>query len=1789
MSGLKKDHASMKISGIQIVSFFAVILCNSIQVFSMEKQLNAQQLGTEMSRLLPDLTLVPSYTVSSVPSTVLVNDLKKQQEYVHALSFHDPITALQEVAKPTMLENHEQLIAGKWVKAGGKQRFLLADFALAVKQLEEFGNVAQTERVFRDVEHTISPYLSWQEPILYSVRCARQLLSHQPEKLFENLLLLENKAKTFSCWQPMANLLGSKLIEVGYLPAHKRLADSGDTTAQVKVIQAVASDALTKKDLGVELVQLLPYAENLVQQPNYQEVVSSLVTYGAALHAYQAQRNDNASSLLITLLQEKPKDALVPELYQLSRELLQVLADIGDIRSNCFLAKELISSSNKHKKTEGLVKAERLVQSCMAQKNQSVERKLQVFGLLDCLQDLAVSNHPVVCAFFTEWELYKTLGTKLDAAAEKAAYKKIKTHARSGLSLKGAHAGNLQQIDIFAQAVLQYYNNDPKAANQLIDFITMTNQGFHVNAQMRVRAEELLEQLVTCGQLDACCYKVQRLLHAEKEVVSDTTFAYCIKTAELYLAQRMPSRSDESCFRLGIALPECIAKATDAQAKLVDQANLLMSKLRFLELHDGCVETGLTLEAHQPLKDLFVVVSSAYKAGVQDAKPFMQAIAAYSLALNHLSQKRTPEAVEQLLKLVDIEISAPYKKICSNFARYQLDRLAQAGNAQASAWHVAQLFTSEQEADICNALSVCERLVTGLLGKHTSEDAWQKALEPFKKFKVLKSFEQNMCKDVWKNLQYNAAYILSKWYLLQATVPYHFMEDAIAQDELMVLEKALEYAKKAYTLGDADVKKDCADLMGAIYLVFGQTCIQKNEYERAGEMLAHGSRLNHPASMRACAMLALEQPSVESRMMHETLFKAQISMIERAYQLGDKQAGAILAQHYYDGQMSPFACGNYLEKNLNRALILAQEIGALFPQTARILGFLAFYKATKDPKAQEKKVDLTQAVELLISSAEGGQVQAYGHLEEVLLSTMITDKVAQRVHLFIVEKADLHIPEALCALGGIFIASSGSECLGNAVRCYQEAAHYSDGRLGHFELAHFYLNYIVDGKCDIFNAAHHCIEMTKAGVKIGCAPIEQSKLTAQIIHRLVTFEGTQDQIAQAKAMHAEILVQLARAGVQVVADGQKGTPTGREDATQFASEMEEVQKKEEATRAQMHQLAKEGDASAQCSLSHYYLEKACAVFQAAQVPVGSSQDFITALEYGMQAFRNDSDNVAYKNQLIAAHREWFRYYKEIIIPHLAHDQTQYTAGLVAIEKTVAALNQSGLHADEATGVRDQALDCIRDLAAHGAVRALDLLLANELTSQDATRQQAALKAIFRGCFALSQIDESDWQKSGISKILEPHSTDLEKLATSGNGYASFIMGCLTSKKATAQRTPQERMQLIDSGYAYYTQAIQQGCQEAGTVAVVTKLTRDKKLMAEECTALIATLEDYTLRHPIDSYPDLEAVHCVIRMYREGITFPCGFRVGKNNARAYELALRWKDISSTSLMNVCFIAQEARDYPKFFEHAFELYQEGAFTLNDMVQFAVQLKLFPPYFREYLFEEAKRGNAYALRSLSVLLQQSNEMFAFITLCEALYQEGHPHACTELALGYVDPLFEGSNIETALKYASEHIAKIKGSKEALADFINSMFKRLIFTVSFAAATTDESPLKKQACDAIITLEQQVKEMCGTKFMSAELKGAQVILLCATHAAHFVKIVDAFADLLALYRKHTPVQFEETLKCCALMIVRAYKGIMAYDGKDKAVLTKIATAQMVRLNDLINKLDPNSKALLQSIVRKK
>lgn len=255
----------------------------------------------------------------------------------------------------------------------------------------------------------------------------------------------------------------------------------------------------------------------------------------------------------------------------------------------------------------------------------------------------------------------------------------------------------------------------------------------------------------------------------------------------------------------------------------------------------------------------------------------------------------------------------------------------------------------------------------------------------------------------------------------------------------------------------------------------------------------------------------------------------------------------------------------------------------------------------------------------------------------------------------------------------------------------------------------------------------------------------------------------------------------------------------------------------------------------------------------------------------------------------------------------------------------------------------------------------------------------------------------------------------------------------------------------------------------------------------------------------------------------------------------------------------------------------------------MQFAVQFKLFPTYFREYLFDKAKRGDAFALRSLSILLQESNELPAFISLCEALHQEGYPHACSELTLVYMNPLFEDINIQTGLRYAHEHIQKIKGSKEALTEFINSVFKRLIFAVCCATAKTDESPLKKQACDAICAMEKQVKEICGNNFVSAELCGAQVVLLCVTDLRNFVKIVDSFAQMLACYKKHAPGQFEEALKSCALMMASAYRGIMAYEGKDQARLHEIAVAQMARLNELIKKLDPKSKELLQSIVKKK
>ncbi|MGE0010563.1 MAG: hypothetical protein AB7F19_01200 [Candidatus Babeliales bacterium] len=1752
--------------------------------------------GSEVAPLLPQLTTViqrpiPCYGMHSGTS---VHDALFECKFQAALQSDDPIIALEKAAEP-LASQRTELIAGSLVTKKGTQYFPLIDFARGIKLLEA-SQVFEAENALRQAVLTCNEYRSHEEPIFYASQCTRYWSQEQYQQAFSNLLLLQNKALLYPCWQPVAHLLCTALAADGHLPAIKQLADAGDVEAQQAMVNALFEQALEKK-IKKQLAAIRPlaaYCASLVQDPTHSDLGKALTCYMAAIGAYEEQNLDLASACLIELLASSSNVPVILHVQQLGRQLLDKLATIGDLRATCFGVQQQLSSKNKTRKAQAVVQAEALVRTCMQQNDRCMEQQLKEFGLLDSLVRMAEQNQPTVCTFWAEWACKNALSDEalVDDTQQREAYKRILRYAKSGLMVESEFKNTLQIIQSFAQAVFDFYAQKPTAARQLIDIVNLVFGGDQLTCAMRDRAEQLLERLVEQKQVDACCVKVQRM-HTEQEVLSEETIAYGIQIGELYLAQRTPSAADDTCLRIRTALDDIARRSNNAQAKY------LLSRLLFRLYHEGCEQTGLAVENRSLLDDVVKLAGEVIKSNQdpnaaqqgsekKQVQEFTRAVMLYRGILALLEQADAPKKadviVKQLLDLLTVQLPSAERKLVQAFAKYQMMHYVQANHQIAGPWYIADLLCSDDKQKVDHAVHICTELFEAFLGVDYSQIRdFKTSFEPFRQFSIVAKIEKTLENSKYKGLHNPIAYLLAHCYVVQALVPCRFIDDN-QSTETQLLEKATAYCKKAFQDGVPAPRAVRAwKLLDKINYVRSQAYLRNGQIEKAKSLLAESAGLEYPTCMRACAMLALEQPREAAVCLDKQTFDAHVLMLERAYELGDKQAGAILAEHYYDGRLTRFACGNHIEKDLKRALELAVALGDVYPQTARILGFLEFYKVVQNPKNKGRRVDLSRAVTLLMQSARDGQKHAYRHLEEIVLSEWITQEVAQIANDFIVEKAAEHIPEALCALAGIFLADRDQRRIEYAIQSYEDAIRYSDGRLGHMELANLYC------RRNACKAAQHCLAMIELGARDGGAPMEQSQVIGNVLGALLGYQGAQDDKAVADTLREEIITKLARLGIEITTSVQAAaeSPAALE-ATALSMTVDIAQAMETDPNAfsRMQDFA-ESNPYAQHTLSLFYLKKAKNGSAQPEAQQQRCDDFLQAIHYASRALTADVKNENYKNQLIASYYELYHYYRTVLIPQVAFDQESLNGGLGVINKTLEVLLVCNLPEQEIMSIKQEAAHCIRNLASCGCVQAMKLVLATQFKDVVPEVQQESVQVVFRGCHALSQMREEEWESSGVEACLDSHIEDINKIATTGNGHASFIVACWMEHKAKKlDKNNNQRYSLV-----YLEQSVRQGCIEAQPILHMTYLLRDSTLSAKQCAELIAQLECYVRNHGLTDSPSYGVIHFVIKMYRDGMVLPCRFRVSKDMARAKELALRWKNNSGAALMTLATLAQEENDLDAFFDYAFRLYQIGLFTLDDMLKFCVEYKRFPKKLEEYAQVESKKGKVTMLRALCGVWVARQEYEKAIAWCTDLLADGFAQASMELVEIYLNPQFAGLDIERALTYLAicmNHIKEMRFEIQTVANVVNQCTHRLLELEKFAQSQRHEK-LKIQVSRAMDTLVRYGEEFITDGYESVEFLCIHIINQCAMSTFDFKKIVDTFERVFE-FHKIQPHEGDVYYITNALKLLLA-KHTSVLQGLDPSERAQIAESnlQMKRLNTLVLGSDIKLKMTLFTDKKKK
>lgn len=1771
--------------------FFLFFVCNFCALYGMDAQKNiTSKRWQEMANELGQLTTlfaqpVPKYGMHSATS---VNDARKEVQYQLALRSEDPIAALQAVGEPASID-----LSGLGnTRRQGMQQFKLAHYARGIKLLEAYGHTAQAERALQDAQG-VNTYLSHEEPVRHAASFARLLLEKRYDDAFAHLILLDRLVPAYPCWKPVVAIERAMLADVQHMPTLLHLASQGDSASQQYLLTDVCQRAL---ELPIEkqselFKPLIPHFEYWAQNPAQPQHLELFLQYGGALAAYEEKQYTQAFDIVIDVCKTTKDNATLAPINKLGKKLCEALAKAGDVGAQAYGAVEQLTSKNKKVKAQGVQLAQKLVRDCMKGKVHSEARLLKA-GLFAQLEIL--SQQPAVCPLYAEWLCYQTVAgaQELDIQTAIARFKEIQRCAKNGLPVANSNKELLEQMVTFAQAVLAFYTNNANAALALTDFVHLCTLKHHLIKPMHAYAQKLFEQLVAQEQFDACVIKAQMLLHAQKGALSAEALLSCRTLLQKY-AMQTTTLHHETELRLGLVFADVAARGDDAHIKYE------FSRALFRLRHTRLEQTGLAPENIELFTDLLKYVFAAQQAQVPGAAPFFRALVLYRGALGLLAQSKDQEVPEKLCELLALDLPEPEKQLCVSFARYQLEELAHAGNLMAGAWHIQDLLATGETKQIEKALSVCDTVFRGLLDIDSTCPNWQGALEPFKKYAVVQTLEA-LGSDPQLELAGSIAYTLSLAYLLQSSTPYVFIGDTELPMQT-ALEKALFYAQQAYVAMPEKEKESAREQLGCVYYALGQNYLKNNEFEAGTEWLAKGSYLPHGPCMRACAMLVLEQPPIEGTKITKKMFDIQIGMIKRAYELGDTAAGAILADHLFDGVAHPFACGHSLEQDIKQACHLIQEVGNEYPQCARITGYLSYAESIRNAK-KGKCVDLSSAAALLMQAAENNQVRAYAHLKDMCLCAHVTQQLSQHIISFLEKKAKTEkVPEALCAIGHLFTRDREMRHMDLAIQRFEEAIKLSDGRLGHAELADLYLRLDCDGKPQIFKAADHCIGMIEAGRRCGGALIAQAKIAAEILEALRTYEGTVQETELAKAKQDAIVHALDAVGVKVEIGDQKEATQNTQSMMQKSaaapavqdvpallrlddirgadSESAHVCMKEigaalssgidAASYERLRALAAQDNSFAKYVLSKIYIQWVKIGKDVSGKEVEKAVVLQDAVAYAVEALKLDPTNGEYVTQCGAAYYALFHYYHTELIPFLEAHQEVLQPVLGMVDQELEACKGMQLASAEMKKIEKEASCCLRALASRGCLHALELYLKTYLYAKDKASQKLALDIILRASMALSGQGCANWKDSGIGAVLAEHISHIEQLATKNkNGQAALIMSLWQAgeheSKSGQTETVTQIKEVIDQVFQWCTKAKEWGCKEAVPIWHMMRLARSERMTLKECKKALALLEE--------SVPsNMLTAEFMIRLFRDGGTLPCGLVVEVDFARAKALAKKVKDKSRAALMSLMVIAKEEQDHELFLEHGIELYKRGAYSIDELVNYCMFNRIYTRSVARFLESEYKAGNLAALYGIARVKIHRHQFDEGIALLEEAITKESYQAYLELAVIHLYSEFPEYDIEKALLYLTLYIERMQSTHCNTQDIANGLDRisaRLMFIISVADADKN-TVLQERALVAIETVAQHRESYIGKDYESVEMLCAHVVTRCASGTLDCGSIVDMFERILVLHEKQPKLTNQANIECALMMFIKTYNETMQKDACDADVME----VNLKRFRELLKK----------------
>ena len=1667
----------------------------------------------EMAKALPALTMYDGLPITQSQYCVMSFVNRSKIAYLKALHSAHPVDVLEQVAMP-LNSAYDDLINGTWKKHNGEQTFALARLARGVL-LQGQGNAHAAEYEFKEVERSAhnDPY---EEPIMHAAACCRLLLNNQHDYALDELFELQKFLKTYPCWQQFTSHLRTMFIDAHHMPAIEKLALSGDVDAQFHILQDACAQAVTKKDVGAQCSQikiLVPYFESLLQHPKHTALAQAVTQYTAAVCAYERKQFSQASELLIELLDRSHDEVPLTHVNQLTHSLLEAVALQGDVRARCYVISHELQSTERKVRRSGIEHAEVIMQELMRGGKTS---QIACFDdVATQLENLAWNNNSTACVLLAQWKCYQALGSEVsgnNVVKANELHQAVKRFAQRGLDGTHQQPQLLKNIITYADGVIALCDGNLEAAGQLfITLVGATELQHELDGKLRHRVGQLLRVLKEQGEWRARCWVNNVACVGDGKTISEQNAQSCVLLATEML-DGAPKELIEGA--QGAQLYAHVRTLVHAGNK---EASYPAGRFLFRIVHFQREQTGLDCQNVHLLMPAFRDACTASLAGVPGAKSFQDALTFYIKTMQNTQEGKHDLAVESALKLSGVDLPEPEKSLCLAFVRHQLTTSVSLKNNSACAWLISDLLARGNAEEIAGVLTFCETIFTEFAEsdfEKTSAETWQSKLQPYKMHNLVAKLKEVHVAGKEPQLQAQVAGILSLCHLVQASVPYQFIEDNEQVDKEVLLRKALVYAKEAYALSCTDDNKD---ILGLCCLGLASFYVKNDRLIEEKEMLEEGVKLKHPHCMFIYALGELSTVPLDARV-ERFEFDAHIAMLHQAHALGSLHAGEVLAEHYFDGPGHPFECGYALDTDMEKAYNIANGIvkkpGVSCAQAARIVGYLDFCRAQRESKKIDARDLVTNSIQLLVHSVQLGCEQAYAHLVEICKSRFCNPAEMRFIITFIEKKAVDRVPVALCAMGSILVENPQHRV--KAIEYFNEAARLSGGTFGHYELIELYVSdpqRYMQG-ADLFMVADHCVALLNAHIDIRSFGSKAVEYFGKVLLFLQEFKGDQEHTQKAERHYATLVEGFRRMGIEVskvmmpeaeispaVAVTEmkvvSAVPMQEESAKPVALNETFLQRLTDIDHA-FEDMSSEGaqrimQDTASCDalkaasqedhalscylLSKYRLYKAEHDSLILETFDTRKACYQQAVDVARRALQAEPENKRYARQFTQACTRVCAFYLNCVTV-VGCDQELLTETMKFLEPLVTTQEIPGIAPTDIKKIVRGASKCVHALACQGCVPALRLYVETYLQSQSAEQQNAALEALYRCAFEYDELRGESLRATGIVDVLATHHEYIKQLAdTQNNGHAAVaLIYCLGFQQKVKIDQPdmvteaalQETLRAV---HFYSGKAKNSGCPAGVYLWYKNMLFGSQQISQDEFRQALKALEKLANTEEI-------AAELLIELCVAPVALPCGHQTTADKTRAKKLATRLKDRSVVALRVLTRLAQEDKEFTKAILYKLEIVERTKKlppqALLELGQNCAVVKVYPREVLQYLESKKVEGNVEAIQALGGIAGRQKQFERAVALLTQAIELGSPFEAAahfELAYVYVDADWSLRNVAKAVEHVeiAIHQMAAQGADVAFAADDMQPFAMLLIKLMLKSLMTQDLVLRQEAGKAL------------------------------------------------------------------------------------------------------------------------